>query len=77
MAQIARPREEQTLPLVHFTGVLGIHSYSLVYRTAYSFTLTISGLIWICRLLILEYALPVREYEDICWPSRNSYDELA
>jgi hypothetical protein len=34
VAQIARPGEEQTLPLVHFTGVLGIHSYSLVYRTA-------------------------------------------
>jgi hypothetical protein len=50
VAQIARPGEEQTLPLVHFTGILGIHSYSLVYRTAYSFTSTISGLIWICQL---------------------------
>jgi hypothetical protein len=72
VAQVARPGQEQSLPLVHFTGVLGIHSYSLVYRTADSFTSTISGLIWVCRLLMLEYALPVSEYDNICWPDRNS-----
>jgi len=34
----------------------------------------ISGLIWIYRLLMLEYALPVARYEDICWPDQDSYD---
>ena len=75
VAQIACPGEEQTLPLVHFTSVLGIHSYSLVYRTAYSFTSALSGLIWVCRLIMLEYALPLHEYDSICWPARRSYDD--
>ena len=78
VAQVAQPGQEGSLPLVHFVGVLGVHSYSLVYRTAYAFTSTISGLIWICRLLMLEYSLPLREYLDVCWPGRDSYeDQLA
>jgi Orsellinic acid/F9775 biosynthesis cluster protein D len=75
VAQISQPSREASLPLVHFVGVLGIHSYNLVYRTAYAFTPTIAGLIWICRLLMLEYALPVAQYQDLCWPDRESYDD--
>jgi hypothetical protein len=29
-------KKEASLPLVHFVGVLGIHSYNLVYQTAYT-----------------------------------------
>lgn len=31
VAQVSRPSEEASLPLVHFIGVLGIYSYNLVY----------------------------------------------
>ena len=75
IAQISRPGEEASLPLVHFVGVLRIHAYNLVYQTAYAFTPRISGLLWICRFLMLEYSLPIARYEDICWPDRESYDD--
>ncbi|KAH6670818.1 hypothetical protein B0J14DRAFT_702838 [Halenospora varia] len=75
VAQISPPGEEASLPLVHFVGVLGIHSYNLVYQTAYALTPRIAGSIWICRLLMLEYALPATRYQDICWPDRESYDD--
>ena len=50
------------LPLVYFLGVLGIHRNSLAYRTAYHYTPFLAGLIWIGRLLLLEYALPKQPY---------------
>src|SRR5271165_599149 len=43
-------------PLLYFVGVLGIHPYSLDYRTAYQFTPILAGLLWVSRLLLLEYA---------------------
>ena len=78
VAQVALPGMEDSLPLVHFVGVLGIHSHNLVYRSAYAFTPSVAGLIWVCRLLMLEYALPLRRYDEINWPSRDSYgDQLV
>ncbi|KFY93057.1 hypothetical protein V500_03937 [Pseudogymnoascus sp. VKM F-4518 (FW-2643)] len=70
VAQVAPPGTEDSLPLVHFVGVLGIHSYNLVYRSAFAFTPSVAGLLWVCRLLMLEYALPLRHYDHINWPSR-------
>ncbi|PVH67336.1 hypothetical protein DL98DRAFT_393806, partial [Cadophora sp. DSE1049] len=63
--------------LVHFTGVLGIHSTELAYRTAYAFTPLLSSLIWIGRLLLLEYALPLQPYSHlrIPWPARAQYPD--
>src|SRR5579871_2092714 len=43
-------------PLLYFAGVLGIHPSSLAYRTAYQFTPILAGLLWVSRLLLLEYA---------------------
>jgi hypothetical protein len=45
--------------IVHFSGVLGIHPYELAYRTAYDYTPYLSALLWIGRLIILEYVLPL------------------
>ena len=61
--------------IVHFSGVLGIHPCELAYRTAYDYTPYLAALIWIGRLIILEYALPLRAYTtlDIPWPARASY----
>jgi hypothetical protein len=61
--------------IVHFSGVLGIHPYELAYRTAYDYTPYLSSLLWVGRLLILEYALPLRAYTtlDVPWPARAAY----
>lgn len=61
--------------IVHFFGVLGIHPYELAYRTAYAYTPYLSALLWVGRLIILEYALPLRAYTtlDVPWPARAAY----
>jgi hypothetical protein len=61
--------------IIHFSGVLGIHPYELAYVTAYDYTLYLSALLWIGRLVILEYALPLRTYTtlDVLWPARAAY----
>jgi hypothetical protein len=61
--------------IIHFSGVLGIHPYELAYRTAYDYTPYLSALLWIGRLVILEYALPLRAYTtlDVPWPAREAY----
>jgi hypothetical protein len=55
--------------IVHFSRVLGIHPYELAYCTAYDYTLYLSALLWVGRLLVLEYALLLRAYTtlDIPW----------
>jgi hypothetical protein len=50
--------------VVHFSGVLGIHPYKLTLRTAYDYTPYLSALIWVGRLVTLEYALPSRAYNS-------------
>ncbi|KAF1828630.1 hypothetical protein BDW02DRAFT_484838, partial [Decorospora gaudefroyi] len=63
--------------IVHFSGVLGIHPCELANRTAYDYTPYLAALMWIGRLIILEYALPLRAYTtlDIPWPARASYTD--
>ena len=51
--------------VIHFSGVLGIHPYKLTLRTAYDYTPYLSALIWVGRLVILEYALPSRAYKFV------------
>lgn len=61
--------------IAHFSGVLGIHPYELAYRTAYDYTPYLSALLWIGRLIILEWALPLRAYTtlNIPFPARATY----
>ena len=63
--------------IVHFSGVLGIHPYELAFRTAYDYTPYLLALIWIGRLIVLEYALPLREYGTlkVPWPARATYPD--
>lgn len=65
--------------LIHYTAIRGIHRQSLAYKTAYNYTPDLSKLIWIGRLLFLEYALPLRPYKTLCypWPSRDTYPDPA
>ena len=64
-------------PLVYFIGVLGIHSYNLAYHTAYAFTPTLAGLLWISRLLLAEYALPLAPYKTLDLVVQENMTDLA
>lgn len=61
--------------IVHFTAALGVHRSSLAYRDAYNFTPDLAALIWIGRLLFLEYSLPQYSYDTLVypWPERHTY----
>ena len=54
--------------IVHFSGVLGIHPSELCFRKPYDYTPYLSALIWVGRLIILEYALPFKAYEHLKVP---------
>ncbi|KAF7959266.1 hypothetical protein EAE96_002780 [Botrytis aclada] len=59
------------LPLVYFSGILGIQAQGLAFRTPYLYTTVLAGLVYIGRLLLLEYALPQHAYRTLGWPDRS------
>ena len=63
--------------IINFTAIMGIHRQALVYKSAYCYTPVLSALIWIGRVLLLEYALPLQGYETLGqkWPARHCYDD--
>ena len=65
--------------IVHFSGVLGIHRTELAFRKPYDYTPFLSALIWVGRLIILEYALPLAPYVHlhVPWPDRTTYQDQA
>ena len=67
--------EEPHSPLLHFVGVLAIDRTTRRFGTAYRYTPMLAGMIWVGRLLLLEYAIPKREYKTLQWPSRQYYDD--
>ncbi|KAI3572852.1 hypothetical protein IWW34DRAFT_890814 [Fusarium oxysporum f. sp. albedinis] len=54
----------------HYTAVLGIQGPSLTFHPAHASTSRLAALVWIGRLLFLEYAVPVYAYNtlDLAWP---------
>jgi hypothetical protein len=61
-------------PLVHFADVMGISNRTGQFNEPYNYTSHVAGLMWMCRLLIMEYALPSREYITLGWQSHNAYE---
>ncbi|ENH73681.1 hypothetical protein Focb16_v005400 [Fusarium oxysporum f. sp. cubense] len=61
--------------IIHFTAVLGIKGPSLTFHPAHSSSPKLSALMWIGRLLFLEYAVPVFGYNtlELAWPCRTAY----
>lgn len=61
--------------IIQYAAVLGIQGSSLAFHPAHSSSPRLAALIWIGRLLFLEYAVPVYAYNtlDIVWPSRTAY----
>ena len=62
-------------PLVHFTDVMGISNRYVRFNEAYNYTSYIARLMWMCRFLIMEYALPSQEYTTLGWPSYEAYEQ--
>jgi hypothetical protein len=61
-------------PLVHFADVMGISNRTGQFNEPYTYTSHVAGLMWMCRLLIMEYALLSREYITLGWQSHNAYE---
>ncbi|KAH7137795.1 hypothetical protein EDB81DRAFT_655871, partial [Dactylonectria macrodidyma] len=61
--------------LIHYTAVMEVQRHSLAYYSACDSSPRLAALMWIGRLLFLEYALPVYTYSTLAfpWPCRNTY----
>jgi hypothetical protein len=70
MAQFLDAQPSSSL-LVYFSGVLGFSSDAQDFLPAKKYTPCLSGLIYIQRLLFLEYALPLRAYPHLRIPRRS------
>ena len=68
-------QDESKTPLVHFCGVLGIDWKQSRFRDPGNFTPHLAGMMWVGRLLLLEYALPTQRYSTLDWPSREYYQD--
>jgi hypothetical protein len=67
--------DESRTPLVHFCGVLGINWKEERFRDPGNYTPLLAGIMWVSRLLLLEYALPSERYSTLDWPSREYYGD--
>jgi hypothetical protein len=54
--------------MIHFVGVLGIDENTHFWKSPYTFTTILAGLVCMSRLLFLEYALPERAYHGLASP---------
>ena len=62
--------------MMHFSAVLGINKDGQ-FKESYCYTTHLAALIWISRLVMLEFALPKREYQTLRWPARTAYDDYG
>ncbi|KAL7903745.1 hypothetical protein GGI35DRAFT_492304 [Trichoderma velutinum] len=61
--------------LVYFSGILGFTACGKGFKPAKQYTTSLSGLIFIQRLLFLEYALPLHSYLNIGIPQRPRFGQ--
>ncbi|KJZ68947.1 hypothetical protein HIM_11663 [Hirsutella minnesotensis 3608] len=54
---------------------MGINPSSLIYRPAHDYTPGLAALVWVGRLMFLEYSLPLHPYSTLecAWPDRSFY----
>jgi hypothetical protein len=62
--------------LVYYSGVLGCTENGSTFRRPKDYTSHLSALIYVQRLLLLEFALPHRAYEYVGLPRRSQLDQL-
>ncbi|PNP52709.1 hypothetical protein FNYG_15809 [Fusarium nygamai] len=61
--------------IIYYTAVMGIQRRSMSYHPAHNSTGGLAALMWVGRVLFLEYALPLYSYTTLAyhWPSRDQY----
>lgn len=62
--------------MMHFSAVLGINKHG-EFKESYCYTTHLAALIWMSRLVMLEYALPKREYQTLGMRARTAYDDYG
>lgn len=77
--ELSRDGNMNNNAIVHFTGVLGIYPVKLFFWKAYDYTPFLLALLWVGRLIVLEYALLVTAYTylSVPWPERRAYADQA
>lgn len=71
--------QPNTTALVYSSGILGFSTESNAFLPARSYTSHLSALIYVQRLLFIEYALPLREYSMLgisCRPRTKQLQRL-
>ncbi|KAH7248230.1 hypothetical protein B0J15DRAFT_562411 [Fusarium solani] len=69
--------QPQTTVLIYFSGILGFSSSpDSAFLPARSYTSNLSGLIYILRLIFLEYALPLQAYPTLALERRPRMGQL-
>ncbi|KAJ3453401.1 hypothetical protein MRS44_017648 [Fusarium solani] len=69
--------QPQTTVLIYFSGILGFSSSpDSVFLPARSYTSNLSAMIYILRLVFLEYALPLRPYHALALQRRPRVGQL-
>ena len=65
----------ESLAIIHFIAIIGVHAKFLAFRDAHHSTSSLSALTWIGRPFFLEYSLPLYSYNTLTyrWPARGSY----
>jgi hypothetical protein len=65
--------------MMNFSSILGIHPTELCFCKPYDYTPFILALLWVGRLIILEYALLLVLYNHlkVPWPERTVYVDQA
>jgi hypothetical protein len=63
----------------YFSGVLAIYPTEVCFCKPSDYTPFISALLWVGRLILLEYALPLTPYNHlkVPWPKRTAYADQA
>jgi hypothetical protein len=64
---------------MNFSSVLGIYLTELCFYKPYDYTPFVAALLWVGRLIILRYALPLARYNYLNspWPERTVYVDQA
>ena len=62
-------------PLIHFANVMGISNQFHRFQELYNCTWYVAALLWMCRLLVMEYALPTRAYTILDWSTGKTYQD--
>jgi hypothetical protein len=75
LTQRFRRGDDPHSPILHFSAILGLDVKNDGFYNAGNYTPKLAGLLWIGRLLLLEYALPKRVYMTLGWSNRMAYDD--